>query len=122
MSCRRVRGPATLSASVELSNRVKRGTTAEEAGGKLDTEQNIGRLGAIDVAKMVPVPRFKERLAQMCREIKATPLAAGASAIFIPREIEAEKKARRQREGIPIAAGVEREVREVAQELGISFP
>ena len=91
--------------------------------GKLDTEQNIGHLlGAIDVGKMVPVPQFKERLAQMCREIKETPLAAGASAIYIPGEIEAGKKARRQQEGIPIAEGVEREFREVAQELGISFP
>ena len=58
----------------------------------------------------------------MGREIRATPLAAGANAICIPGEIEAGKKARRQQEGIPIAEGVEREFREVAQELGISFP
>jgi LDH2 family malate/lactate/ureidoglycolate dehydrogenase len=91
--------------------------------GKLDTPQNIGHLlGAIDVGKMVPIPEFKARLAQMCREIKDTPLAVGATGIFIPGEIEAGKKARRQQEGIPIAEGVEREFREVAQELGISFP
>ena len=33
---------------------------------------------------MVPVPQFKERLAQVCREIKDIPLAAGASGIYIP--------------------------------------
>ena len=91
--------------------------------GKLDTEQNIGHLlGAIDVGKMIPVPQFKERLAQLCREIKDTPLAAGANAIYIPGEIETGKKARRQQEGIPVDACVERELREVARELGISFP
>ncbi|MCC6174222.1 MAG: Ldh family oxidoreductase [Chloroflexi bacterium] len=91
--------------------------------GKLDTEQNIGHLlGAIDVGKMVPVPQFKERLAEMCREVKAIPLAAESTGIFIPGEIEAGKKARRQVAGIPIADGVRREFEEVAAELGISFP
>ena len=58
----------------------------------------------------------------MGREIRATPLAAGANAIYIPGETEVGKRARRQQEGIPIAEGVEREFREVARELGISFP
>lgn len=91
--------------------------------GKLDKKQDVGHLfGAIDVGKLVPLPQFKQRLAQMCREIKDTPLAAGASGIYIPGEIENAKKARRLEEGIPIAEGVEREFREVARELNISFP
>ena len=91
--------------------------------GKLDTKQDIGHLfGVLDIAKLIPVPNFKERLAQMCREIKAVPLAAGATAIYTPGEIEAAKKARRLQEGIPIPDGVRREFEETAAEIGISFP
>jgi LDH2 family malate/lactate/ureidoglycolate dehydrogenase len=91
--------------------------------GKLDKKQDIGHLfGVIDIAKMIPLPSFKDRLAQMIREVKATPLAAGASAIYAPGEIEATKKARRLVEGIPIPDGVRREFEETAADLGISFP
>ncbi len=91
--------------------------------GKLDKKQDIGHLlGVIDVGKMIPVPFFKERLAQMCQEIKAVPLATGSSGIFIPGEIEAGKRARRLAEGIPIAPGVVRELEGVAADLGISVP
>jgi LDH2 family malate/lactate/ureidoglycolate dehydrogenase len=90
---------------------------------KLDTKQDIGHLfGVLDVARMIPVPDFKARLAQMIREVKAIPLAAGASAIYAPGEIEATKKARRLVEGIPIPDGVRREFEETAADLGISFP
>ncbi len=90
---------------------------------KLDKPQDIGHLfGVIDIEKMIPLPSFKERLAQMIREVKATPLAAGATAIYAPGEIEAGKKARRLVEGIQIPDGVKREFEETAAELGISFP
>jgi hypothetical protein len=39
-----------------------------------------------------------------------------------PAAVDDREKAHRQQEGIPIAEGVEREFREVARELGISFP
>ena len=91
--------------------------------GKLDTKQDIGHLfGVLDIDKMIPLPSFKDRLAQMIREVKATPLAAGATAIYAPGEIEQTKKERRLVEGIPIPDGVRREFEETAAELGISFP
>ncbi len=90
--------------------------------GNFEKPQNIGHLlGAIDVSKMVPIAEFKSRLAQMCREIKDVPLAAGSAGIFIPGQIEATKRARRAREGIPIPAGVRQEFLDVARELGIDF-
>ena len=90
--------------------------------GQFERPQDIGHLfGVIDVKRMVPVEEFKTRLGQMCREIKATPLAAGSSGIYIPGEIEAGKRARRLQEGIPIAEGVRREFLEVARELDIRF-
>ena len=38
----------------------------------------LRRGGTATVIGMIPIGEFKSRLAQMCREIKATPLAAGA--------------------------------------------
>ena len=58
----------------------------------------------------------------MCREIEGMPLASGATGTYIPGEIENAKRGRRLEECIPVAEGVEREFREVAQDLGISFP
>ncbi len=90
--------------------------------GQFDRPQDIGHLlGAIDIGKMVPVPEFKTRLSQMVREIKAVPLAAGSTGIYIPGEIEAGKRARRLEEGIPIAEGVRQEFLEVARDLTIPF-
>jgi LDH2 family malate/lactate/ureidoglycolate dehydrogenase len=91
--------------------------------GKLDTKQDNGHLfGVLDIGKLIPVPNFKERLAQMVREIKANPLATGATGIYYPGEIEATKKERRLVEGIPIPDGIKREFEETAADLGISFP
>jgi LDH2 family malate/lactate/ureidoglycolate dehydrogenase len=91
--------------------------------GKLDKKQDNGHLfGVLDIGKLIPVPNFKERLAQMVREIKANPLATGATGIYYPGEIEETKKARRRVEGIPIPDGVRREFEETAADLGISFP
>lgn len=91
--------------------------------GKLDKKQDNGHLfGVLDIGKLIPVPSFKSSLAQMVREIKANPLAAGATGIYYPGEIEETKKAQRLAEGIPIADGVVRELEETAAELGIPFP
>jgi LDH2 family malate/lactate/ureidoglycolate dehydrogenase len=90
--------------------------------GVFDRPQDIGHLfGVIDVGRMVPIDEFKTRLAQMTREIKDTPLAAGATGIYIPGEIEAGKRARRLEEGIPIPEGVRQEFLEVARDLDIPF-
>jgi len=90
--------------------------------GQFERPQDIGHLlGAIDIGQMVPIGAFKSRLAQMVQEIKATPLAAGASGIFIPGEIEAGKRTRRLQEGIPIPEGVRHEFLEVARDLDIPF-
>ena len=90
--------------------------------GNFEKPQDIGHLlGVIDVGRMVPIQEFKSRLAQMCRVIKAVPLAAESSGIFIPGEIESAKRARRLKEGIPIPEGVRNEFLEVARELDIAF-
>ena len=95
---------------------------AEEAGGTLYPVDQLHAFTLRDIEKMLPLPSFKERLAQLIREVKSVPLAAGATAIYAPGEIEAAKKARRLVDGIPIPDGVKREFEETAADLGISFP
>lgn len=88
----------------------------------LDRPQDIGHLlGAIDIGRLVPVPEFKRRLSEMCREIRASELAEWAERIYVPGEIESEQRKTRETEGIPIADGIRQELSAVARDLGIDF-
>jgi LDH2 family malate/lactate/ureidoglycolate dehydrogenase len=84
--------------------------------------QNTGHLfAAIDISRFMEPARFKERLSQMCAEIRATERAEGVERIYVPGEIEHEKQRTYERDGIPIAEGVRRDFKAVADELGIAF-
>jgi LDH2 family malate/lactate/ureidoglycolate dehydrogenase len=94
--------------------------------GSLYTEferpQDVGHLlGAIDIGRLIPVAVFKQRLAQLCREVREAERADWADRIYVPGEIESEKRRAREAEGIPIAEGIRQEFIGVARELGISF-
>jgi LDH2 family malate/lactate/ureidoglycolate dehydrogenase len=89
---------------------------------EFERPQDIGHLlGAIDIKRLVPIADFKRRLAEMCREVRGSELAEWADRIYIPGEIESEKRRAREADGIPVAAGVRDEFIGVARELGIAF-
>jgi LDH2 family malate/lactate/ureidoglycolate dehydrogenase len=84
--------------------------------------QDIGHLlGAIDVGRLVPIAEFKRRLAEMCREVRSAELAEWANRIYVPGEIESEKRRARETDGVPVPEGVRQEFVGVARELGITF-
>ncbi|HEY8477443.1 MAG TPA: Ldh family oxidoreductase [Chloroflexota bacterium] len=88
----------------------------------MDRPQQVGHLfGAIDISRFVPVEEFKTRLGQMVREIRSCERAEGVERIYVPGEIEAEKAARRLREGVPIPEPIRQEFIAVARELGVPF-
>lgn len=89
---------------------------------EFERPQDIGHLlGAIDIGRLIPVAEFKRRLTETCREVRAAERAEWASRIYVPGEIESEKRRAREREGIPVAEGVRQEFLGVARELGIPF-
>lgn len=84
--------------------------------------QNVGHLiGAIDIARFMPLEQFYARLSQMMDEVHAVPLAEGASRIFVPGEIEAAKMEQREREGIPVAEPIRQQFIALGQRLGVPF-
>lgn len=70
---------------------------------KLTEVQNLGHfVAALDIRRFVDPARFKARVDEIIREIKALPLAPGSEDILIPGEPEARCRRRRLREGIPL--------------------
>jgi len=77
---------------------------------------------AINVASFMDLAEFQARMDTAIREIKACPKAEGVARIYIPGEIEAETRAKRLAEGVPIPEQVVKDFVALGQELGVPFP
>ena len=76
---------------------------------------------AIDIGQMMPLGEFKGRMDGMIREIKAAPLAKGAERIYLPGEIELEKRDVALVEGILLPTDVVASLRGLAEDLGLDM-
>lgn len=76
---------------------------------------------AIDVETFVPLPEFKRRVDGVVRTLKTCPRAEGVERIYVPGEIEYLKEQAYRAEGIPVAAAVMQELRELAARLEVEF-
>lgn len=74
---------------------------------------------AIDINNIMPIDEFKKRVDQTIREIRQAPKAKGAERIFLPGEMEWERRAKALAEGIELPEDVSRNLRAVAQELSL---
>lgn len=77
---------------------------------------------AIDVQQMMPAEEYRGRMAELVRQIRAAPKAKGAERIYLPGEMEWERRERALREGIELPGDVAAPLRELARELGIDWP
>ena len=78
-----------------------------------------GAFLAIDIAAMMPMDEFKRRVDGVCREIRAAPKAAGSDRIYLPGEIEWDRRRRALAEGIVLPDDVMQYLSALAGELGI---
>ena len=74
---------------------------------------------ALDIAAFQPVETFNARVDQQIGELKAVPLAQGATEIFYPGEIEARNDARHRRDGLTLPEDTLTDLRAVAEKLGL---
>jgi LDH2 family malate/lactate/ureidoglycolate dehydrogenase len=74
---------------------------------------------AIDIGAMMPIAEFKRRIGALADEIRQAPRAEGSDRVYLPGEIEWERRRRALAEGIVLPEDVRRCVRELARELGI---
>jgi ureidoglycolate dehydrogenase (NAD+) len=74
---------------------------------------------AIDIGKMIPLGEFKDRMDWMIREIKSAPLAKDAERIYLPGEIELERRERALVEGILLPPDVVASLQGLAQDVRV---
>jgi LDH2 family malate/lactate/ureidoglycolate dehydrogenase len=56
----------------------------------------------LDVARFLPLDRFRVHVDQLVDDVHASELAPGADRILVPGELEAERRAHRLERGIPL--------------------
>ena len=84
--------------------------------------QDVGYLLlALDVSRFMPVTRFKARMDAFIQEIRSSPLAPGAEAIYLPGELEYRREEQRRRDGVPIEAERHGALNALAEELGMDL-
>ena len=74
---------------------------------------------ALDVGAMMPAARFHERMGTMSAAIKGAEVAQGA-AIYLPGEMEWERREQALEEGIPLPEDVLISLRELATDSGLA--
>ena len=76
---------------------------------------------AINVERFLAVEDFKERMDHLIREIHASEKAAGAERIFVPGEIEFERREKALVEGIDLPDDVVASLRALADEMSLDL-
>jgi ureidoglycolate dehydrogenase (NAD+) len=74
---------------------------------------------AINPASIQPIEKFKERVDAMIQEIKSSPKRSSAKRIYLPGEMEWEKRDGALREGMMLPDDVVSSLRGLADDLGI---
>lgn len=74
---------------------------------------------AVDVNAMMPREQFQQRVAQTIREIREAPKAAGVERIFVPGEMEWERREQALADGIELPDAAVASVRALGEELGL---
>jgi len=76
---------------------------------------------AIDVGKFMPIGEFKQRMDEMIRNIKESPKAKGAERIWLPGEMEWERREMALRDGIALPEIVLNSLAKLSREVGRNF-
>ena len=77
---------------------------------------------AIDIAAMMPVELFKQRMDAMIRRIKESPKAKGSERIYLPGEMEWERREMALKQGISLPEDVIANLKRLGEESGIGLP
>jgi len=76
---------------------------------------------ALNIESFMPVAKFKERMDHLIREIHSTPKAAGSERIYLPGEIEFDRREKALAEGIDFPEDVVANLRGLAHDLDLDL-
>jgi len=91
-------------------------------GDPSDPTNHGGAFLAIDVEALMPLEQFYARVDKLIDEIHETPKAMGSDRIYLPGEIEWEKRADALAHGIALPDDVVAKLRDVAKKVGVKSP
>ena len=88
--------------------------------GDLESPRRLGQFfAAWDVRRFMPLERFVRNLRNMCRDLNALTPARGHERVGYPGQVEAERRERRRRKGIPLEPGLVDELVEVGASVNV---
>ena len=76
---------------------------------------------AIDIGAMMPIEQFKERMDRMIREIRSAPKAKGSERIYLPGEMEWERRDKALVEGMVLPDHVVINLAGLAEDVGLDL-
>ncbi len=75
---------------------------------------------AINIESFVPLEEFKHNVGEILRELRASRKAPGQTRIYTAGEKEYENEQRVRREGVPIVPNLQKEIKIMQHELGLT--
>jgi LDH2 family malate/lactate/ureidoglycolate dehydrogenase len=85
-----------------------------------DQQAHLGQMFiAIDVGAIIPIQDFKRRIDFLIQQLRQSPKARGSDRIYIPGEIEWEKREDALRNGIPLPELYLSALYQAGKELGV---
>ena len=76
---------------------------------------------ALDVAAFCSIAEFEERLAELTEQATRGPLADGVARLFLPGQIEAERAAAAEANGVPLDPSVVEALEDSARKVGVDL-
>jgi len=70
---------------------------------------------------MMPAAEFRKRMDQTIREVRTSEKAPGAERVWLPGEMEWERRERALAEGLELPSDVTASLRGLAEDLGLDF-
>jgi LDH2 family malate/lactate/ureidoglycolate dehydrogenase len=74
---------------------------------------------ALDVNRYLPEPEFRARVDTLIRDVRSSDRAEGVARVYVPGEIEHERRDVRLREGIPLPTALVAELDQLASAAGL---
>ena len=75
----------------------------------------------IDVGSIMPIQEFKDRIDWLIREIKGAPKAKGSERIYLPGEMEWERRDKALKEGMQLPEDVIASLAGLAEDVGLDL-
>ena len=84
---------------------------------------NVGHFfQAIDIKALADPEEFKSKMDEAIQAMHSSELARGSDRVYVPGEIEWLKREERLKSGVPIAAGVWKDLVKIADRCGVALP